>query len=254
MTGRPPGRAGGPQRENPTVSDHLLNRATRRRLFKIARLLGLPLEELARAVILAIGGIKGGIGKSTSAIYLAMQWTGQGLKVLVLCADPGSGTSRKWNRRAKELGHPLPFDVKSHPSEDLEERILEEEWHLKYDLIIIDTGGDDDRILRAAYKIADYMLLTASPSPVDLDTLVDSARTAIGQGNEAREIPASILLTGVKSDRMSEDAKDQMRKAGIPVLSNVVKHSTAYQNSYLEGFDKAGLKDYPAVQHELDNP
>lgn len=236
------------------MSDHLLNRATRRRLHKTTRLLGLPLDQVTRAVVLAIGGIKGGIGKSTTAIYLAHQWTALGLKVLVICADPGSGTSRKWNKRARELSHPLPFTVKAHPSEDLEDRILEEEWHQEYDLIIIDTGGDDDRILRAAYRIADHMLLTASPSPVDLDTLADSARTAIGTGAQAREIPASILLTGVKSERMSEDAKTQMRKAGIPVLSNVVKHRTAYQNAYLEGFEKAGLLDYPAVQHELDNP
>lgn len=236
------------------MSDHQFARADRRRHHKITRLLGLPLAQLSRAVVLAIGGIKGGIGKSTTAVYLAHQYTALGLMVLVICADPGSGTSRKWNKRARELGHPLPFTVKAHPSEDLEDRILEEEWHLHYDLIIIDTGGDDDRILRAAYRIADHMLLTASPSPVDLDTLADSARTAIGQGEEARPIPASILLTGVKSDRMAEDAKDQMRKAKIPVLSNVVKHRTAYQNSYLEGFEKAGLLDYPAVQHELDNP
>ncbi|MFF9265892.1 nucleotide-binding protein [Streptomyces longwoodensis] len=236
------------------MSDHLLDRATRRRNHKIARLLGVPLADVTRAVVLAIGGIKGGIGKSTTAIYLAHVWAGQGLKVLVICADPGSGTSRKWNKRARELGHALPFTVKAHPSEDLEDRILEEEWHLEYDLIIVDTGGDDDRILRAAYRIADYMLLTASPSPVDLDTLADSARTAIGQGNEARTIPASILLTGVKSPRMAEDAKAQMREAGIPVLSNVITHRTAYQNAYIEGVGRAGLLDYPAVQHELDNP
>lgn len=233
------------------MSETLLNRATKR---KITHLLGVPLAQVTRAVILAIAGIKGGIGKSTSAIYLAHVYAAMGLTVLVIDADPKSGTSRKWNRRAKQNGHTLPFTVAAHPSEDLEERILEEEWHLKFDLIIIDTGGDNDRILQAAYRIADYMLLTASPSPVDLDTLVDSARTAIGKGQDARDIPASILLTAAKSERMANDAKDEMRKAGIPVLTKVVKHRTAYQLSYTEGLGKAGLLDYPEVQYELDQP
>lgn len=232
------------------MSESTLNRTAQRRT--LTHLLGVPLDRTTRAVILAIGGIKGGIGKSTTAIYLAHVWAAMGLNVLVIDADPKSGTSRKWNRRAQERGHKLPFTVKTHPSEDLEERILEEGWHQEFDLIIIDTGGDNDRILQAAYRIADYMLLTASPSPVDLDTLADSARTAIGKDQGAREVPASVLLTGVKSERMAEDAKREMRKAGIPVLSNVVKHRTAYQLSYTESVK--GLHDYPAVQHELDMP
>jgi len=236
------------------VSESTLNRTTK--TTAISYLLGVPLARTTRAVILAIGGIKGGIGKSTTAIYLAYVWAAMGLKVLIIDADPKSGTSRKWNRRANERvaqgrGEKLPFTVKTHPSEDLEERILDEGWHEEFDLIIVDTGGDNDRILQAAYRIADYMLLTASPSPVDLDTLADSARTAIGK-TEARDIPASILLTGVKSSRMAEDAKTEMRKAGIPVLSNVVKHRTAYQLAYTESVK--GFHDYPAVQHELDAP
>ncbi|MFC4328303.1 AAA family ATPase [Streptomyces andamanensis] len=226
-----------------------LNRAMVR---KVRKLLGIPLEQAGRAVILAIGGIKGGIGKSTTAIYLAMVWAAMGLKVLVIDADPKSGTSRKWKRRAKEAKKELPFDVQTHPSEDLEDRIADEEWHLKYDLIVIDTGGDNDRVLQAAYRIADYMLLTASPSPVDLDTLTDSARTAVGKGGEVRNIPVALLLTNVKSERMAVKAKRAMRKEGLPVLSTVVKHRTAYQDSY--GLVPTRLFDYPAVQYELDNP
>lgn len=231
------------------MSEATLNRTTRR---KITRLLGVPLEQATRAVILAIGGIKGGIGKSTTAIFLAFVWAAMGLKVLIIDADPKSGTSRKWKRRARENKVELPFDVETHPSEDLEERIVDEGWHHKYDLIIVDTGGDNDRILQAAYRIADSMLLTASPSPADLDTLADSARTAVGKHGEARDIPVAVLLTAVKSERMARDAKAEMRKAGIPVLSNVVKHRTPYQLAY--GLSPENFHDYPAVQYELDNP
>ncbi|MFE2934890.1 AAA family ATPase [Streptomyces sp. NPDC059278] len=225
-----------------------LNQATRQ---AVARLLGVELSQVTRAVILAIGGIKGGIGKSTTAMFLAYVWARLGLKVLVICADPKSGTSRKWARRANGNKDPLPFTVRTHPSDDLEDRILEEGWDQDYDLIIIDTGGDNERILRAAYRIADRMLLTASPSPVDIDVLPDTARTTVGDLGE-RDIPVSILLTSVKSDAMALDAKKEMRSFGLDVLTQTVKHRLKYQQMY--GWTPEGGLDYVAVQHELDNP
>lgn len=220
---------------------------TRRRA--VGRLLGIDLAYATRAVILAIGGIKGGIGKSTTAIFLAYVWSLLGFNVLVIDADPKSGTSRKWDRRCRQRAERLTFTVKTHPSEDLEERIVDEGWDQEFDLIIIDTGGDNDRILRAAYRIADRMLLTCSPSPVDLDSLRDTAATAVGELGE-RDIPVSLLITSAKSERMALDAKTEMRAAGLSVLTATVKHRTAYQNAY--GWALTAGLDYPAVQHELD--
>jgi chromosome partitioning protein len=229
------------------VSETTLNRAVQR---TVVRLLGVELAKTNRAVILAIGGIKGGIGKSTSAIMLAHVWAALGLKVLVIDADPKSGSSRKWDRACRSRGEKLPFTVKTHPSEDLEETIADEGWHKQFDLIIIDTGGDNDRILRAAYGIADYMLLTASPSPMDLVSLPDTAKTTVGELGE-REIPVSLLITSVKSERMALAAKDELRKVGLSVLSNTVKHRTGYQTDF--GWPVQNTRDYGAVQYELDN-
>ncbi|MEV6400526.1 ParA family protein [Streptomyces sp. NPDC051907] len=234
------------------MSETPLNRAEQRALRKITRLLGVDLAHTARAVILAIGGVKGGIGKSTTALFLAYCWALLGIKVLVIDADPKSGTSRKWNRRAKSEGRGgLPFTVKTHVSEDLEDAILDEGWDQEFDLIIIDTGGDNDRILRAAYRIADRMILTASPSPVDIDTLPDTAETTVGELGE-RDIPVSILITSAKSDRMVKDAKKELRAVGLSVLTSVVKHRLPYQQMY--GWPIESGLDYVAVQHELDNP
>lgn len=233
------------------MSETLPNRAARRATIRLTHLLGYPISELNRAAILAIGGIKGGIGKSTTAIFLAYVYAKLGLKVLIIDADPKSGTSRKWARRATANAAPLPFTVKAHPSEDLEDRILEEGWAEDHDLIIIDTGGDNDRILRAAYRIADRLLLTASPSPVDLDTLRDTARTTVGELGE-RDIPVSILITSAKSQTMTLDAKKEMRAAGLSVLTAVIKHRLTFQQLY--GFSPESGLDYRAVQHELDTP
>lgn len=217
----------------------------------IARVLGVDLDATARAIILAVGGIKGGIGKSTTAMFLALCWALLGLNVLVIDADPKSGSARKWARHARNRDDALPFTVKPHPSEDLEDRIVDEGWAEGFDLIIIDTGGDNDRILRAAYAIADHMLLTASPSPADIDSLPDTAKTTVGSMGE-RDIPVSLLITSVKSDAMARDAKEELRAVGLSVLKKTVGHRTAYQKAY--GWCPESTGDYDAVRFELDNP
>jgi len=217
-----------------------LNRAARRRLTKgLARILG-------------IGGIKGGIGKTTTAMFLALVYALLDFKVLVIDADPGSGTARKWYREHKRRTrlHLLPFDVKVHTGDDLDDHITDEGWREEFDLIIIDTGGDHERILKAAARIADYMLLTCSPSPADLMSLSDTARAAIDALSEAAEV--RLLLVGVKSERTMKNAKDELRAAGLPVMAATVPHSLKYQAAVLQMPEK-GLA-YTRVQHELDNP
>lgn len=236
----PPAGAGTPEPEGKTVS---------RTLTRPVSLLGVPLPQ-PRAVILAVVGLKGGIGKTTSAVFLALCWSRLGLKVLLIDADPKAGTSRKWNRRARQAGGALPYTVEAHPSADLSDTIIEKNWHEDYDLIIIDTGGDDDRILRAACATADRVLLTASPSPADLDALRDTGAQMARATDTAA--PVAVLLTAVKSPAMEADAKRAMRTARepLPVLSAVVRHRTRYQRLY--GRVPQDGMDYRAVQHELD--
>lgn len=211
--------------------------------------LGHDPSRMARAAVLAIGGIKGGIGKTTSAIFLALAYHRLGVKVLVIDADPGSGSARRWNRRARMNGEPLPFEVVSHPAEDLEERIVDEGWHEQHQLLIIDTGGDSDKILKSAYKIADFLLLTASPSPADLDTMDATARATVGELGD-RGIPEYLLITASKSARMVKNAKRDLREAGINVLTNTIGHFVEFQDAY--GWTPGSDLGYEAVRYEIE--
>ncbi|HEY9014136.1 MAG TPA: ParA family protein [Gemmatimonadales bacterium] len=207
-----------------------------------------------RAAILAIGCVKGGVGKTTTAIFLALAYTILGAKVLVICADPKNGAARKWARRARKInGTPLPFGVVAHPSPDLAEEIEENGWHEEYDLIIIDTGGESDRIWKAAATIADRLLMTFSPSPADLDALPETAdgiREAVrdSSGNKLVDI---LLVKCKGNSRMQATAREELEKVGLRALSATIPDLTFYQKVY--GTCPDSPRHYARVQHELDN-
>jgi chromosome partitioning protein len=213
----------------------------------------IPRAEGDRAMILAIGNVKGGVGKSTTAMFLALAYAQFGLTVLVIDADPKNGASRKWFRRAKNAGTPLPFDVKAFPSADLAEEITDQEWDQQYDLIIVDTGGESDRIWKAASKIADRLLMTMSPSPADLDALPETVQAIADALREAADKPMDLLLVKVKANSlMAARAREELGKVGIGAMSATVPDLTFYQKAY--GTLPESVRHYARVQHELDNP
>jgi chromosome partitioning protein len=120
---------------------------------------------------------KGGSGKSTSAVHVAIALASAGRKVAALDLDTRQRTLGRYldNRAAmaKRLGQELPtarYDTydpaKSGP---IEERIAELADGM--DAIVIDTPGRDDDYVRTAISLADTLVTPINDSFVDLDLI-----------------------------------------------------------------------------------
>ena len=129
----------------------------------------------------AFVNLKGGVGKTTSAIGTAEALARLGHTVTVRDADP-SGAATLWAHKALSAGRPLPFGV------EVVNRFTvaapaEEEW------VLIDTPPLQTDLVEAAVDAADLVLLV----------------TTIRQINK----PSSVLLTqtryGTRSLRHAEE-------------------------------------------------
>lgn len=121
-------------------------------------------------MIVVVGGIKGGSGKTTIATNLAIMRSREGKKVLLVDADEQKSTSMFANQR-DVLGIETKWSTVQLAGKTLHSQVS----RLKpdYDDIIIDAGGRDTTSQRSALVIADIYLIPFKPRSFDVWTLGD---------------------------------------------------------------------------------
>ena len=167
------------------------------------------------ARVIVVGNEKGGSGKSTVAMHIAIALTksGQAAATIDLDTRQKSFTHYVDNRRAWARQATRKLDIPEHfcfgnlnyPSADEEAagcKALEDTVDTladRYGVVVIDTPGQDSYLARHAHSLADILITPLNDSFVDLDVLgtVD---------------PATLRVTGVSHyAQMVEDARGQRR-------------------------------------------
>jgi chromosome partitioning protein len=118
--------------------------------------------------IILIGQTKGGCGKSTVAVQIAVTLAQQGKDCLLLDADRQTSVSEWWAER--QLNHP------NHPKIHCMQKYgdIEESLHdlsLRYQYVVVDVAGRDSEELRSAMMSADTLLIPIKPSAIDNNAL-----------------------------------------------------------------------------------
>ncbi len=121
-------------------------------------------------MIVMIGGIKGGTGKTTIATNLAVMRSQSGKKVLLVDADEQKSTSI-WANQRDVLGIETRWTTITLGGKALRTQL--EKMRDDYDDVIIDVGGRETTSLRAAISIADVCIIPFKPRSLDIWTLGD---------------------------------------------------------------------------------
>jgi chromosome partitioning protein len=140
------------------------------------------------AHVIVLGNEKGGSGKSTTAMHVAVALLQAGQRVATIDLDSRQSSfthyvqnRRDWATRAGiELHHPRHFCVARGFGMRIEE-IEEQEFHAfakavseaeqTHDFVVIDTPGSDSYLMRLAHSMADTLITPLNDSFVDFDVL-----------------------------------------------------------------------------------
>ena len=125
-------------------------------------------------MILLVGGEKGGTGKTTLAMHLAILRASSGRDVLVVDADH-QGSALGWAQRREVMPRVACVQIFG---EGIKREIVD--LAKRYDDIIVDSGARDTPELRMAMGVSDIVVSPVCPSQLDVETL-DRVQFIIGE-------------------------------------------------------------------------
>ena len=177
---------------------------------------------------------KGGVGKTTSAVYIATILSRFG-KVLLKDCDP-QGSATEWLEDIDDL----PFDFELANLRNMKRAE-------NYDYVVIDTPPHNPDIINAAVKAADLVIIPSEASSMELSgayALFDAMKP------EALRI---VLLTRVNTITNSfKDAKAELDKERIPRFKTHISKSEAIKNSFGKIPNQVKeLREYEALVEEI---
>lgn len=181
-------------------------------------------------MIISLLNQKGGVGKTTLSVHLAAAFALQGLKVLLVDADP-QGSALDWaaNRETDPL-----FSVIGLPKANLHKELPNH--RNSYDLIIVDGPPRVNELARSAIMASDVVLIPVQPSPYDIwaaKEIVDMLKEA-SVFKETQKC-AFVINRKIVNTAIGRDVSEALEQYHIPILQHSVCQRVSFAESAAQG-------------------
>lgn len=201
-------------------------------------------------MIITIGAVKGGVGKSLIATNLTVLRASMGKKVLLVDADE-QATSISWTDQRTAMGVETPWttiQLKANAVRTEIKKLMKD-----YDDIIIDCGGRDTASLRAALTVSDVLLIPFQPKSFDIWT-TDKVSCLIEEAMSFNDNLISCAVINCAGSRGSdnEDAQSILAKApGFKLLPVTIGLRKGFSNATAEGLGISEMRGEKKAKEEM---
>lgn len=210
--------------------------ADRREILELIALI----RKLPYGLTLSVGNLKGGVGKSTTSVYLALLLALAGETVLLVDADGTNLTVTKWSQTAALW--PSSIRVVAWGARDnkqgtgligvmpaeMDERIAQAKG--KFGHLVVDIGPQREAYLRRALKHTRDFIVLSGQYAADTDQIGEAVELATEVADDhGVEIYTTVLFTRVNKRAQSyQDAVDDLEKRGVTYFDDVIPTADHY--------------------------
>ncbi len=195
-------------------------------------------------MIVSLISQKGGVGKSSLARLLAVEFVKAGWSVKIADLDVAQGTVTKWKARRDRAALQPDIAVEKFRSV---ERALQEAPH--FDLLILDGPAHAEKGGMVMARHSDLVLMPTGYGLDDMEAQIEAAYEL-----EAAGIPSTrvwFVFCCVKGSEAEErDARAYLRKARVNIFDPVFPEQPCIRQGHNEG-RAASEVPFPSVQEKV---
>ena len=190
--------------------------------------------------VITLAAQKGGAGKTTLAVHLAVQAHNAGERVVLVDTDP-QGSATAW---ARARGEDAPVIVAANSSQLND--VMAASRHDGMTLVIIDTPPHAAPGAAAASTLADLVLVPVRPSAFDLAASGASAEIA-------RTAKRAAFVLSACPSRAPEimEARKALELQGLPVMDTEIGERRSYARAVASGRAVAEFEPAGRAAHEI---
>ncbi|MEV6740614.1 ParA family protein [Streptomyces sp. NPDC051104] len=189
----------------------------------------------------AFVNLKPGVGKTTSAVWLAHALHESGIPPLLVDSDAASSALR-WS----ELAGGFPFPVVALPVGDVHRRVNDFLGDRKAVVFDAPQLEDHAHITRSIMRYASEWILPVTPAPIELDRMAPiGGEMGDVQSLRAQPARAAVLLNRTNRAEATRtgpdaDAREALTERGFHVLSTHIPRLDLYAQSFGSPVDVKG--------------
>lgn len=197
-------------------------------------------------IIITVAQQKGGAGKTTTVLQLAVAWQKMGHKVAVIDIDP-QGSSAAWShRRAIVMGEkyegPEVVAITGW-------RMVGELARLKqygFDMIVVDSPPRAEAEVCIAVRSSDMVVIPLQPSPMDVWATKPTLQFAFKE-----KVPALLIMNRINNrTNLAQKMIEEAQMLGAEVADATIGNRVAMAASLAEG--KGVMETAPTSQAGIE--
>lgn len=183
--------------------------------------------------VIVLASPKGGVGKSTCAVLLAIGFARMGAEVILIDADPNESLSQ-W----VQFGLPKGITALKDTSSRIASTIRESDGHGR--VVIVDTEGIASQAVSRATAMADLVIVPMQPTT--LDAAIGSRALALVRDEAEilrRPIRSAVVLTktGAIKTRIQRQLEADLAEAEVDLIEPPLANRTAFAELFTYGGD-----------------